>query len=94
MKWETAESENPTAKPCRSTPGAGVSIFTRMRVATRESLRALSPVRPSVRRVGNYMGTYVVGVELENKVKMVIGDCQQIMERLREYRAEPCGRVP
>ena len=51
------------------------------------------------------MGTYVIeGVELDNKVKMVLGDRQQpprsqkltdprpIMERLREYRAEPFVR--
>ena len=45
------------------------------------------------------MGTYVIeGVELDYKVKMVLGDHQQpprsqkltIMERLREYRAGPC----
>ena len=45
------------------------------------------------------MGTYVIeGVELDYKVKMVLGDHQQpprsqkltIMERLREYRVGPC----
>ena len=48
------------------------------------------------------MGTYVIeGVELNNKVKMVLGDRQQpprsqtsrpIMERLREYRASSAQR--
>ena len=57
-------------------------VFTCMRVATCESIRALSPVRliQAVRafKARKCMGTYVIeGVELDNKVKMVLGDRQQ-----------------
>ena len=43
------------------------------------------------------MGTYVIeGVELDNKVKMVLGDRQQPprSQKPREYRAEPGVKQP